>query len=273
MSFIRSAVRKPTTGSTMRMYKSRTASAPNAGRALHISKTVSVLKQPTRGAALSSSLNSSYTSTIFSNRQFTSTRSRFQEDTQPQEEKETKENETQEQNEGENKISVEELEEKIAQLEKENEELRGKYTEAREGHARSVADAENTRKISERNIADAKKYALQGFAKDLLEVSDNLSRALESVTEEERENSKALRTLFDGVQMTEQIFHNVLQKHGIEKFDSMGKPFDPNLHEAMFETQDPNQDSGVVSHVMQEGFTLNDRVIRPARAGVNKKKQ
>jgi molecular chaperone GrpE len=111
----------------------------------------------------------------------------------------------------------------------------------------------------------AKDYAIQKFAKDLVDSVDNLDRALSAVPEESRadaENKKELVDLYNGLKMTEGILLNTLKKHGLEKIDPIGEAFDPNRHEAMFQVPMADKEPGSVFHVQQTGFTLNGRTIR-----------
>lgn len=150
----------------------------------------------------------------------------------------------------------------VARLEAENAELKDRAL-------RVLAEMENLRKRTEREVADSRAYAVTSFARDLLTVADNLQRALGSVPE--GEDNAALKALTDGVGLTHRELEQVLSKHGVGKIDPQaGERFDPNLHQAMFEVPDPNQPSGVVVQVMQPGFTLSGRLLRPALVGVSK---
>jgi molecular chaperone GrpE len=150
----------------------------------------------------------------------------------------------------------------IARLEAENAELKDRAL-------RVLAEMENLRKRTEREVTDSRAYAVTSFARDLLTVADNLQRALGSVPE--GEDNAALKALTDGVGLTHRELDQVLAKHGVAKVDPQpGERFDPNLHQAMFEVPDPNQPSGVVVQVMQPGFTISGRLLRPALVGVSK---
>ena len=135
---------------------------------------------------------------------------------------------------------------------------------------RSVADFRNLQQVTKKDIQKAKDFALQKFAKDLLESVDNFGHALNAFKEEDLQKSKEISDLYTGVRMTRDVFENTLRKHGIEKLDPLGEPFDPNKHEATFELPQPDKEPGTVFHVQQLGFTLNDRVIRPAKVGIVK---
>ena len=155
---------------------------------------------------------------------------------------------------------------KIAQLESQIKDLKDNLL-------RSLAEQENTRRIAARDVANAKSYAISSFAKSLLDTSDNLSRALESVPPELRhdhDSHPVLATLYEGISMTDDGLNKAFEKNGLVKFGVRGEKFDPNLHEALFEYPDPDCEAGHVGQVMKVGFTLNNRVLRPAEVGVVK---
>lgn len=135
---------------------------------------------------------------------------------------------------------------------------------------RTLAELENTRKRAEREIAQARKFAITDFARDLLSASDNLRRALESAPEDRDALDVTLKNLVIGVEMTEKELLGVFEKHGIRKIDPLGEKFDYNLHQAMFEVPDPNNEPGTVVQVMQPGYVLQDRLLRAAMVGVSK---
>ena len=135
---------------------------------------------------------------------------------------------------------------------------------------RALADMENLRRRTEREKSDTAKYAISDFARDVLGVSDNIGRAIESVPPEAVESSEAVRTLLEGVEMTDRVLQQVLERHGIERLHPEGDRFDPNWHQAMFEIDDPEVPSGTVLQVLQSGYRIGDRVLRPAMVGVSK---
>ena len=136
---------------------------------------------------------------------------------------------------------------------------------------RTLADMENLRRRTEREVQDASRYAVTAFARDVLSVGDNLGRALEAVSADAREKGgEALAALLSGVEMTEREFVTTLGKHGVRRIDPAGERFDPNLHQAMFEVPDPSVVSGTVVKVLQPGYVIGDRVLRPALVGVAK---
>jgi molecular chaperone GrpE len=136
---------------------------------------------------------------------------------------------------------------------------------------RALAEMENLRRRTEREIADVRQYAVSNFARDIVAVADNLARSVSAVDPAQRAQADTgLKALLDGVELTERELLKVLEKHGVRKFDPMGQKFDPNLHQAMFELPDPSRPAGTVAQVMQPGYLLGDRVLRPALVAVAK---
>ncbi len=153
-----------------------------------------------------------------------------------------------------------EVDEMILALQAERDELKDKFM-------RALADAENSRKRSERDRREAEQYGGSKLARDLLPVFDNMKRAVQAVPEEARETSKAM---IEGVELTMRELVNVFKKHGIEPISpEVGDKFDPQLHEAMFEAPVPGTISGEIIQVEADGFMLHDRLLRPARVGVS----
>jgi len=143
--------------------------------------------------------------------------------------------------------------------------------DARDKMLRTLAEMENLRKRTSREVADARTYGITGFARDVLDIADNLQRALDAVPAEARDNADpGLKALIEGVELTERSLLNALEKHGVKKLDPSGGKFDPNFHQAMFEIPDPSVPSGTVVQVVQAGYTIGDRVLRPALVGVSK---
>jgi molecular chaperone GrpE len=143
--------------------------------------------------------------------------------------------------------------------------------EARDRMLRTLAEMENLRKRTSREVADARMYGITGFARDVLDIADNLQRALDAVPQEARANADpGLKALIEGVELTERSLHNTLEKYGVKRLDPWGSKFDPNFHQAMFEVPDPSVPSGTVVQVVQAGYTIGDRVLRPALVGVSK---
>jgi len=137
---------------------------------------------------------------------------------------------------------------------------------------RSIAEYRNLQEQTKREVQAAKDFALQRFAKDLLDSVDNLDRALSVVPADKLDTNQELKTLFDGLKMTETILMNTLKKHGLERFDPAenNDKFDPNRHEATFQTPQPDKQDGTVFFTQSKGFLLNGRVVRPAKVGVVK---
>lgn len=134
---------------------------------------------------------------------------------------------------------------------------------------RAMADVENMRRRAEREKQDAHAYAATKFARDILGVADNLRRAIESIPDSARENPD-VKNVLPGIEMTESELLNTLEKHQIRRIDPKGEKFDPNLHQAMYEIEDPSVPSGTVLQVTQAGFVIADRLLRPAMVGVSK---
>jgi molecular chaperone GrpE len=136
---------------------------------------------------------------------------------------------------------------------------------------RTLAEMENLRKRTEREIADSRTYGIQAFARDILAVADNMDRALGALDAELRQKADAAtKALLDGVELTERELLKVLEKHGVKKFEPLGEKFDPNLHQAMFEVPDPSRPAGTVAQVIQPGYMIGERMLRPALVGVAK---
>ena len=151
--------------------------------------------------------------------------------------------------------------EALVRLMKENEELK-------EARLRAAADMENLRRRTQREVADARTYAVANFARDMLTVSDNLRRALDAVPADTKVGGVA--TLAEGVEMTERAMLGALERHGVKKIVPEGERFDPNFHQAMYEVPNPNVPANTVVQVVQAGFVIGDRVLRPAMVGVAK---
>jgi molecular chaperone GrpE len=149
--------------------------------------------------------------------------------------------------------------------------LEAEKAELKDRLLRSLADLENLRKRSEKDVADARVYAVTRFARDLLDVVDNMRRALDSVPADAAAAADGpFKALIEGVQLTERDFLKKLAAHGVRKLEPVGEKFDPNFHQAMFEVPDETRPSGTVTQVVQPGYALNDRVLRPAMVGISK---
>jgi molecular chaperone GrpE len=149
--------------------------------------------------------------------------------------------------------------------------LEREHAEMRDRLLRTLAEMENLRKRTEREIADSRLYSVTSFARDLLVVADNMRRALEAVTPELRSTAESgVKALIDGIELTERELLKALEKNGVRQFTPQGERFDPNLHQAMFEIPDVSVPAGSVVQVVQPGYMLGDRVLRPALVGVSK---
>ncbi len=134
---------------------------------------------------------------------------------------------------------------------------------------RAVAETENLRRRTTREREETGKYAVTGFARDLLSVADNLRRALDSLTDDNRAD-QSLGGLISGIEMTERELLNVFERNKISRIDPEGEKFDHNFHQAMFEVADSGEPAGTVVNVMQPGYVIADRLLRPAMVGIAK---
>ena len=159
---------------------------------------------------------------------------------------------------------------RIKELETQLEAKTKEAAELKDRWMRSVADFRNLQIVTQKDIQRAKDFALQKFAKDLLESVDNFGHALGAFNEEDIKKTKEINDLYTGVRMTRDVFFGTLRKHGIERIDPMGEEFDPNKHEATFQAPQPGKKPGTIFHVQQLGYTLNNRILRPAKVGVVK---
>ncbi len=152
----------------------------------------------------------------------------------------------------------------LDRLREENDELKDKAL-------RAVAEMENLRRRTSKEVIDTRSYAVANFARDMLGVSDNLQRALQAVPQEKREQgSDEFKALIEGVEMTEREMLRALENNGVKKFNPEGEKFDPNFHQAMFEVPNEEVPNNSVANVVQEGYIIGERVLRPAMVGVAK---
>jgi molecular chaperone GrpE len=145
-----------------------------------------------------------------------------------------------------------------------------KAEEHREQMLRALAETENVRRRIQRDRDEALKFATTGLAKDMLPVADNLRRALDAIPKDALEADEALRNLATGVEMTERLLLGALERHQIKRIDALGQKFDSNLHQAMFEMPGTGQPAGTVVQVLESGYTIHDRLLRPALVGIAK---
>jgi len=149
--------------------------------------------------------------------------------------------------------------------------LTKEVAELKDKHLRALAEMENLRKRTEREIVDGRLYGIAGFARDVLGIADNMRRALDAVGSDTREQADAgVKALLDGVELTERELLKTLEKHGIRKFEPLGEKFDPNLHQAMYEVPDPALPAGTVVQVVQAGYKIGERILRPAMVAISK---
>jgi len=136
---------------------------------------------------------------------------------------------------------------------------------------RTIAEMENLRKRTERDVADTRSYAIAGFARDMLTATDALSQALIMIPAETRASADGtLKSLIEGIELAQREMQRLLGKHGVKQIEAAGQKFDPHKHQAMFEVPNPNVPDGTVVQVVQEGFEIGGRVLRPAMVGVSK---
>ena len=154
--------------------------------------------------------------------------------------------------------------------EEENTDLEEEIADLKDKLLRTLADMENLRRRSQKDREDALKYSSANFARDMLSVADNLRRAIESIPEEADPDGAALVGFIEGIALTEKELLSTLERHGIEKIDPTGEKFDPQFHEAMFEIPTVDAESGTVLQVVEVGYVIHDRLLRPAKVGIAK---
>lgn len=155
------------------------------------------------------------------------------------------------------------LQAQIEKLEAENADMKDKMM-------RALAEAENTRRRAAKDKEDTSKFAVTKFARDMLGVSDNLQRALDAVNADKMQEDPELKALHDGVAATERELLSRFTSHGVKKLEPMDEKFDPNFHEVMFEAPIPGKEAGTIIQIIEAGYTLNGRLLRPAKVGVAK---
>ena len=149
--------------------------------------------------------------------------------------------------------------------------LEREHAEMKDRLLRTLAEMENLRKRTEREVADARLYGVSSFARDILVVADNMRRALDTVPPEARADAEAgMKSLVEGVELTERELLKALEKNGVRQFTPQGEKFDPNLHQAMFEVPDASVPAGSIVQVVQPGYMIGERVLRPALVAVAK---
>lgn len=149
--------------------------------------------------------------------------------------------------------------------------LQAENAEMKDRVLRTLAEMENLRRRTEKEIKDARDYAITGFARELLSVVDNFNRAVDALPAETRESAEGgVKAFVEGIEMTGRELVRALEKGGVRRIEATGARFDPNLHQAMFEIPNAEVPSGTVLQVLQEGWAIGDRVLRPALVGVSK---
>jgi len=159
----------------------------------------------------------------------------------------------------------------VATLAQEAAQARQEAADYKDRLLRALAEMENLRRRTEREVADVRSYGIANFARELLAVADNMRRALDAVGGEARANAgPGLLAFLDGVELTERELLKALEKHGVTKLEPLGQRFDPNLHQAMYEVPDPSVANGTMVQVVQPGYRIGERVLRPAMVAVAK---
>jgi len=156
------------------------------------------------------------------------------------------------------------------EVQTEEEKLKEEIKDLKEEKIRVLAEMENLRKRFDREKIDSIRFANVNFARDILLPGDNLERALSAINKEE-EHSESIKNLIDGLLMVKKELSSSLEKNGIKKIETLNKKFDPNLHQAMMEIENDDLDEGIVVQEIQIGYTMYDRLLRPAMVGVSKK--
>ena len=162
--------------------------------------------------------------------------------------------------EKEEEVSPEDLIEKL------NEEISG----LKDQRLRAIAELENFRKRAEKDQSDALKYGISNFAKEIVNIRDNIERAQSSISEEAK-NNEAIKSVIEGIDLIAQSVVSTFEKIGIKKIESLNEKFDHNLHQAMMEIEDDDLEPGTIVQELIPGYTLHDRLVRPAMVGVSKK--
>lgn len=159
---------------------------------------------------------------------------------------------------------------RVIELERALADANTKIAELKDQNLRALAETENVRRRVQRDRDEALKFATTGLAKDLLPVADNLRRALDAIPKDAIEKDEALRSFATGVEMTERLLLAALDRHQIKRIEATGQKFDSNLHQAMFEVPGTGQPAGTVVQVLEAGYTISDRLLRPALVAIAK---
>lgn len=249
---------------------------PLKAKAHYIQKIMSLFNSSVRRAVLSSK-NLIQKPSLQNNVRYFSANRVFLQAEDAKKNGETKETHKEESNETPKEETKEESKDKTSdqveldESQKKIEKLNSEVKKFKDLYIRSVADFRNLQETTKKDVTKAKLFGAQKLAKDLIETIDNFGHCMKSF--ENKALSEELKTLKEGVEMTANVFKKTLTKHGVEEINPAGDKFDPNVHEALFEMPDPSKEPGTVFHVEQLGYTLNGRVIRPAKVGVTKMDQ
>ena len=157
-----------------------------------------------------------------------------------------------------------------ARLEAPEAELEAEVADLKDKLLRALAETENVRRRAQRDQEDANKYAIMSFAREIIEVRDNLRRALDAVDDELRQNNEAIANLLEGIEMTDRMLLATFERFEIKSIDALHQKFDHNFHEALFEVEDASVPSGTVVQEVQAGYKIHDRLLRPSKVGVSK---
>ena len=149
-------------------------------------------------------------------------------------------------------------------------ELEAQLAQMKDQWVRAAAETENVRKRAERDQQETARYAATGFARDMVNVLENAKRAAESITAEKREANELLKTIGDGLDMTVAELAGIFERHGIKRIDPMGEKFDHNLHQAVVQVEQPGTEPNTVIQVVQAGYVMHDRLLKPAMVAVTK---
>ncbi len=168
-------------------------------------------------------------------------------------------------------VNVDENGDEDISIEKTVENKNKEIKELKDQLLRSLAEGENLRKRTLKEIADAKKFSHISFVRDLLSSVDNLQRALEAVPDDKSQLSEPIKNLVIGLEIVEKEILNTFEKHSLKQINPLGEKFDYNLHQAMFEVPTNEKEPGYVVEVSQKGYLLHDRLVRPAMVGISKK--
>ncbi|MGO9133123.1 MAG: nucleotide exchange factor GrpE [Methylovirgula sp.] len=145
--------------------------------------------------------------------------------------------------------------------------LQAENTDLKDRMLRTLADMENLRRRTEKEVADAKLYGVTSFARDMLTFGDNVRRIIDNIPAELRQSAASV---VEGLELTERDFLSRLARHGVKKLEPQGLKFDPNKHEALFEVPDESVPNGTVVQVVEDGYAIGDRVLRPAKVGISR---